>query len=93
MAFPTGSPSARSVIIPSGARRPHDSLYGQCRRTRNLALKDSGGSGPTVSTDLPNAKFATDWSRNGTLGLYYELGSGTGRDMWVLSMNGKERLR
>jgi len=48
-------------------------------------LKDSGGAGSEERiTQSPHQQYATDWSRDGRLVMYYEVAPGTQRDLWIL---------
>jgi len=61
--------------------------------TRNLYRKDSeGASAAERLTDSPVPQFATDWSADGRLVLYWAVTPGTKRDLWVLPMTPEGRV-
>ena len=70
--FPIWSPDGKTILFSSGA-------------PRNLYRKESSGveNEQRFSRSLYN-QYATDWSRDGSWVLYWELNPNTQRDLWVL---------
>ena len=61
---------------------------------RDLYLGAASRAGAeTLLLASPQSKFATDWSANGRFLLYYSTDPLTGRDLWVLPMDGDSTPR
>jgi Tol biopolymer transport system component len=72
--FPVWSPDGQTIVFDSGA-------------PRNLFRKESSGIGNEQRlVQSPNPQYATDWSRDGRFVLYYEVTTGTQRDLGVLAV-------
>jgi Tol biopolymer transport system component/predicted Ser/Thr protein kinase len=70
--FPIWSPDGKTILFSSGA-------------PRNLYRKESSGAeNEQRFSRSPYNQYATDWSRDGSLVLYWELNPNTQRDLWVL---------
>ena len=58
----------------------------------DLYRKPSNGVGSEeLLLESPKAKVAQDWSRDGRFLLYYDVDPKSGRDLWALDLNSKER--
>ncbi len=70
--YPIWSPDGKTILFSSGA-------------PRNLFGKESSGAGNEQRfSRSPNNQYATDWSRDGSWVLYWELNPNTQRNLWVL---------
>jgi Tol biopolymer transport system component len=70
--FPVWSPDGRQVMFGAGS-------------PPNLHRKEASGAGSEQRvTESPNVQVPTDWSRDGRLVLYYEIGPDAKQDLWVL---------
>jgi len=73
---------AGPIWSPDGRRIAYSS---QRSGVSNLYLKDAGGAGEeTLVVDTPNAKYATDWSRDGRWLVYSEFDKARNQDLLVL---------
>jgi len=78
--YPVWSPDGRTIVFSSGA-------------PRNLFRKESSGAGTEERlTRAPNAQLSNDWSRDGRWILFYEVATGTQRDLWVLPVTPEGQL-
>jgi eukaryotic-like serine/threonine-protein kinase len=69
--YPVWSPDGRTILFTSN--------------NRDLFRKEAGGTGSELRlTQSPSTKLANDWSRCGRFVLYYEIATGTQRDLWIL---------
>jgi Tol biopolymer transport system component len=72
VSFPVWSPDGRQVMFGAGS-------------PPNLHRKEASGAGSEERvTESVNRQYPTDWSRDGRLVLYYEIGPDTKEDLWVL---------
>jgi len=78
-----------SVWSPDGM---HVAFTSNRNGTFNMYMKASSGVGADeLLFEGPNITVPQDWSKDGRFLLYYEVNSKTGRDLWAMRMDGKER--
>jgi len=79
-AFPVWSPDGHTIVFASGA-------------PFNLFRKAAAGGGDEQRLIQSSYfQYPTDWSRDGRLLLYTEIGTGTGHDLWILPVTPDGRL-
>ena len=77
------------VWAPDGSRIVFDSSR---KGVRNLYVKPSSGeSGEELLLESSQDKLAQDWSRDGRFLLYQSIDPQTGRDLWVLPLEGERK--
>ena len=79
--FPIWSPDGSRIVFDSN-RKGHRDLY----------QKPSSGAGTEeLLVESPQDKVATDWSADGRFILYHSIDPQTGRDLWVLPLEGDRK--
>ena len=80
--FPVWSPDGARIAFSSNRRTGQQNLY----------LKPtSGGETEELILETAQPKFATDWSPNGRLLLYFSAEQKTGFDIWALAIDGDRK--
>jgi dipeptidyl aminopeptidase/acylaminoacyl peptidase len=77
--FPVWPPDGRTIVFSSGSPR------------KLFRIESSGAGKEERLSRSVGAQFATDWSRDGGLILYYEMLPVTSRDLWVVPVTSQGR--
>ena len=79
--FPVWSPDGSRIVFDSNRKGP-----------RNLYIKPSSGAGSEeLLVESPQDKLGVDWSADGRFIVYYSIDPQTGRDLWVLPLEGDRK--
>jgi hypothetical protein len=81
--FPTWSPDGTQIVFQSYRKGPGD-LYEK---------RVTGGSTETLLVQSQQIKAPNSWSSDGRFLIYYSIDPITGRDLWVLPMEGDRKPR